>query len=178
MQVSLKLRPESADNSHIPSQMGDPGKDRRPPRPASAGRRFALPAGHMAELVRAQGTTQGAQGTMHPGGAVSTAQETNQRLVRDAPYVCRVCSSELVQPLEWSDAGEQRWQVDLHCPDCGWNGHGVFDGTQLAELEERLDLGFAELVRDLKRLRSANMTEEIERLATALEADLILPEDF
>ena len=129
--------------------MGEHGKDGRPPRPASTGRRFALPAGHVAELVRA-----------------------------DAPYVCRVCSSELVQPLEWSDAGDQRWQVELHCPDCGWDGHGVFDGTQLAELEERLDLGFAELVRDLKRLRSANMTEEIERFATALEADLILPEDF
>jgi DNA-directed RNA polymerase subunit RPC12/RpoP len=109
---------------------------------------------------------------------MSTARDASQRLVPDAPYVCRVCSSELVQPREWSDAGDQRWQVELRCPDCGWNGHGVFDGTQLAELEERLDLGFAELVRDLKRLRSANMTEEIERFATALEAGLILPEDF
>ena len=33
-------------------------------------------------------------------------------------------------------------------------------------------------MRDLKRLMHANMEEEIERFTTALEDDLILPEDF
>ena len=54
----------------------------------------------------------------------------------------------------------------------------VANRNQLAEFEDHLDSGFDELVRDLKRLRSANLTEEIERFAAALEADLILPEDF
>jgi len=34
------------------------------------------------------------------------------------------------------------------------------------------------LLRDLKRLTAANMTEEIERFAAALAIGLILPEDF
>jgi hypothetical protein len=68
--------------------------------------------------------------------------------------------------------------VVLHCPNCGWWNHGALDGDQLAEFEDHLDSGFAELLRDLKRLRSANLTEEIERFAAALELDLILPEDF
>ena len=34
------------------------------------------------------------------------------------------------------------------------------------------------MLRDLKRLRQANMAEEIERFVHALNADLLLPEDF
>ena len=34
------------------------------------------------------------------------------------------------------------------------------------------------MLTDLRRLTQANMTEEIERFAAALNADLILPEDF
>ena len=34
------------------------------------------------------------------------------------------------------------------------------------------------MLSDLRRLTQANMAEEIERFAAALDADLILPEDF
>jgi hypothetical protein len=34
------------------------------------------------------------------------------------------------------------------------------------------------LLRDLKQLTTANMTEEIERFSLALATGLILPEDF
>jgi hypothetical protein len=138
--------------------MGESGEEPRPARPPTTGRRFTLPSGQVVEVVRAQRSPQlGLPGALH---------------------VCGQCRSELVQPLEWSEAGAGRWQVDLLCPNCGWSHHGTFDGSELAELEEHLDHGFEDLMRDLKRLRSANMTEEIERFADALEADVILPEDF
>ena len=46
------------------------------------------------------------------------------------------------------------------------------------QLEEQLDDGIAAILLDLKRLATANMADEIERFAAALEANLILPEDF
>ncbi len=83
-----------------------------------------------------------------------------------------------MQPSEWVQAEGGRWQLRLQCPNCGWSRRGTFGGRQLTALEEQLDGGFAVLLRDLKRLRAANMAEEIERFAGALESGLLLPEDF
>ena len=46
------------------------------------------------------------------------------------------------------------------------------------ELEDQLDEGLADMLRDLQRLTQANMADQIERFVAALHADLILPEDF
>ena len=54
----------------------------------------------------------------------------------------------------------------------------MFDQDQVDALEEHLDDGLTDMLSDLRRLTQANMTEEIERFAAALNADLILPEDF
>ena len=48
----------------------------------------------------------------------------------------------------------------------------------MRELEDRLDEGLADMLRDLKRLTQANMADQIDRFVTALYADQILPEDF
>jgi hypothetical protein len=93
-------------------------------------------------------------------------------------HICTRCDSELVQPSDWEEAGEGRWQLRLACPNCGWSRRGTFSSVQLTALEDRLDGGFDVLLHDLKRLTTANMTEEIERFAVALETGLILPEDF
>jgi hypothetical protein len=84
----------------------------------------------------------------------------------------------LVQPRDWEEAGQDRWQLRLECPNCGWFRRGTFSSGQLTALEDQLDGGFDVLLRDLKRLTTANMTDEIERLSVALATDLILPEDF
>jgi hypothetical protein len=93
-------------------------------------------------------------------------------------HICARCDSELVQPSDWEEAGGDRWQLRLACPNCGWSRRGTFSSVQLTALEDHLDGGFDVLLRDLKRLTAANMTEEIERFAVALEIELILPEDF
>ena len=83
-----------------------------------------------------------------------------------------------MQPREWEKARQGAWQVRLDCPNCGWCRRATFSGCQLTALEDQLDGGFDVLLRDLKRLTAANMTEEIERFAVALASGLILPEDF
>lgn len=93
-------------------------------------------------------------------------------------HLCPACDSPLVQPMAWAEAGEGRWELTLECPNCWWTESGAFDREQIEHLEEQLDDGLAEMLDDLQRLRQANMTGELDRFAAALQADLILPEDF
>jgi hypothetical protein len=96
----------------------------------------------------------------------------------DGLHVCPECESQLVQPVQWSEAPHGFWELTLECPNCSWLGDGVFDQNQVDRLEEKLDEGLAEMLTDLRRLTHANMAEELERFATALHRDFILPEDF
>ena len=93
-------------------------------------------------------------------------------------HICPECTSDLVQPMSWSEASHDHWELLLRCPNCEWTTEGVFGQTAVEELEERLDDGLADMLSDLQRLTQANMAEEIDRFLAALEADLILPEDF
>jgi hypothetical protein len=96
----------------------------------------------------------------------------------DGLHICRQCDSELVQPVAWSEAAGDRWELTLECPNCWWTADGLYTREQINELEERLDDGLTEMLGDLKRLAHANMADEIDRFSRALHADMILPEDF
>ena len=93
-------------------------------------------------------------------------------------HVCPDCSSRLVYPTAWEEAGEERWQLLLRCPNCEWEGAGIFDRETVERLDEELDHGTHALLTDLKQLMHANMEDEIERFISALNADAILPIDF
>lgn len=93
-------------------------------------------------------------------------------------HVCPDCSSGLVYPLAWDEAGDQAWELLLRCPNCEWHDDGVFPQHVVEHLDEQLDHGTQVLVRDLKQLMHANMEEEVERFIAALNADHILPMDF
>ena len=93
-------------------------------------------------------------------------------------HVCIECTSELVYPVRWDEAGPENWTVLLHCPNCDVHREGVFTQETVEAFDEELDRGGDALARDYKRLMRANMAEEIERFAGALRADAILPEDF
>jgi hypothetical protein len=96
----------------------------------------------------------------------------------DGLHVCPTCASQLVQPLDWHEAPQGFWELTLHCPNCDWLDEGVFDQDQVDALEEKLDDGLTDMLSDLRRLTQSNMAEEIERFTAALQADLVLPEDF
>jgi transcription initiation factor IIE alpha subunit len=120
-------------------------------------RRIVLPSGRCIEVVR-----------------FHDAEET----VRPGLHLCPDCESDLVQPVTWAEASDDQWELVLSCPNCGWDTEGVFSQDQVQELEEKLDEGLADMLRDLQRLTQANMSDQIERFCAALHADLILPEDF
>ncbi len=120
-------------------------------------RRIVLPSGRSIEVVRFREPDQALQPPLH---------------------ICPDCESELVQPLAWSESAEDRWELTLECPNCRWSTEGVFNEDQVHELEDQLDEGLADLLGDLRRLAHANMAEQVERFVSALQRDLILPEDF
>lgn len=93
-------------------------------------------------------------------------------------HVCPHCSSKLVTPVAWEEAGPTHWDVTLHCPNCDWLGSGVFDEELVERFDEELDRGTEALVLDLQRLMRANMEDEIDRFVAALAADQIWPMDF
>ena len=123
--------------------------------------RLALPASDQVEVVSgSQG--EASQPTSAPGQL----------------HVCFHCAGELVYPLDWSEEGPRHWRIVLRCPECESRREGVFDQAAVERLDDELDRGSSALLGDLRRMTHANMSEEIEFFARALEADLILPSDF
>lgn len=120
-------------------------------------RRIVLPSGRTIEVVRFHDVDEAPRRSLH---------------------ICPECDSDLVQPIAWSEAAEGRWDLLLRCPNCAWEAEGIFDEEQVLSLEEQLDEGLSDMLRDLQRLTQANMADQLERFAAALRADLILPEDF
>lgn len=123
-------------------------------------RRVVLPNGVSVDVLFVQGDGDGA--------AVTTTDL----------HICPACTSELVAPIAWEEAGRSHWDVTLHCPNCDWVGGGVFGEELVERFDEQLDRGTEALVRDLQRLMRANMEDQIDRFVKALEADAIWPMDF
>jgi len=125
------------------------------PNNKQAVRRIVLPSGRTIEVIR------------------FNEVDTNREL-----HICPSCQSALIQPLSWSETTDAQWELVLECPNCTWSESGTFSRTQIESLEDRLDEGLTEMICDLQRLTQANMATDIDRFIAALDADLILPEDF
>jgi hypothetical protein len=80
-------------------------------------RRVVLPSGKTIEVV-------------YFGEQLPPSFEPDQEL-----HVCGACSSELVYPVEWEEAGDTHWEVTLRCPNCEFRGSGVYE----QDVVERFD---------------------------------------
>ena len=135
-------------------------------KPSSNGqyvRRVTLPSGRSIEVVY-----------FEPLGAAAAAAP----LPLDDLRICPECDRDLVYPIDWHEASATHWEVVLRCPNCEWTEVGRYDQATVDRFDEQLDLGSEVLMRDLRRLERANMEDQADRFAAALEADAILPEDF
>jgi hypothetical protein len=104
-------------------------------------------------------------------------READHGIDRDLHH-CGTCSSELVFPLDWSEAGPKHWEITLRCPNCGWTDPGIFTSAAVERFDTELDHGTESIIADLRRLMHANMEEDVERFALALRDGHVLPEDF
>jgi len=93
-------------------------------------------------------------------------------------HICPSCSSELVYPVDWAPASRRRWTVLRRCPECEWQGKGVFDQPTVDRFDEALDHVTEQILDDLNMLTRANMEEQVERFVAAIWFEQVLPEDF
>jgi Zn-finger protein len=143
-------------------------------------KRIVLPSGRTIDVVCFGKAGSDEAGPILPEAIAELAASPAARAVEspDALHVCPECDCALVYPCDWEEATGDAWNVSRRCPNCEWTHSGVFAQDLLEEFDEELDRGLEELAADLKRLVRANMAEEIDRFASALEADAILPMDF
>lgn len=92
--------------------------------------------------------------------------------------VCPCCERDLVYPVDWAPAGVLGWNIALRCPECEWQGTGIYPQDVADRFDESLDRSAQLIMDDLELLIKANMEEQVERFSAALAGDLILPEDF
>jgi hypothetical protein len=133
--------------------------------------RVELPGGRRIEVVYLEGEDA-------PAAPAPWSGERPTAAPGEALHVCPGCAGGLVHPLDWQEESPGRWRVLLRCPDCGEQREGVFGQALIEALDDELDRATAELLSDLRQVTHANMTEEVERFARALQLDLIGPSDF
>ena len=92
--------------------------------------------------------------------------------------LCPCCDRDLVYPVDWEPAGRHGWSISLRCPECEWRDEGVFSQKVADRFDDALDASTQAVLDDYLALVRANMEKDVERFLKALEADLILPEDF
>ena len=93
-------------------------------------------------------------------------------------HVCIECSSHLAYPTAWEEADGDHWFVTIRCPECETRREDVFSQDAVEAFDEELDAGTDALTADYRRLMRANMSDEVDRFAAALNAGAVLPEDF
>ena len=136
-------------------------------------KRIVLPSGKTIEVVYFDHSSF-EQPSTEPRDAPGKAPADADREL----HICINCPSELAYPVQWEEAGPKNWNVTIRCPECEWTEAGVFTQEQCDRFDDVLESGTDALTRDYKRLVTANMSEEIDRFAAALDADAILPSDF
>ena len=91
---------------------------------------------------------------------------------------CGGCAGDLVHPVDWRETADDRWELELRCPNCGWTQHGEFDQDVVEAYDLVLNEGTDALIETLEQLQRENMEGDIERFVAALAADHITPFDF
>ena len=141
-------------------------------------KRIVLPSGKTIEVVYfehpAAEPPAPAPAPAPEAAAVPAEKPAADRLL----HLCPDCSSDLVYPMAWEEADESHWSITLRCPNCEWAEEGVYAQDNCDRFDDELERGTDALTRDYKRLMTANLAEEIERFAHALDVDAILPMDF
>ncbi len=138
-------------------------------------KRIVLPSGKTIEVVYFESLS--AEAAELEATAAQPQVQPDTGTDRDLHH-CPGCSSGLVYPVAWEEADETHWSITLRCPNCEWDEDGVFPQEQCDRFDDELERGTDALTRDYKRLMTANLAEEIDRFAHALEVDAVLPEDF
>ena len=82
------------------------------------------------------------------------------------------------QAVSWHEQGEANWWIRLRCGECGLVREVEVSNDEAKHYEAELDRGVAKIASMLAILDRARLVAEADTLKTALERDLIGPDDF
>ena len=136
-------------------------------------RQVQLPSGRTIEIVYLDGRATAIAAPQTDRSADASIAE----LARDLT-ACGNCGSELVQPVDWDEAGTRHWRVTLRCPNCEQVGTVVVEDEVVDLYDLELERGAADLARTLHVIVEENIETEALRLRHALDGGHLLPEDF
>jgi hypothetical protein len=93
-------------------------------------------------------------------------------------HQCRACSSQLVQPVEWTRVDEQQWVVEVRCPECDTNYELALDQEQINDFSYSLECAFQSLLDAIEEIDREVFVTECEQFIAALWSDNVQPMDF
>ncbi|HWH14356.1 MAG TPA: hypothetical protein VNT51_06385 [Miltoncostaeaceae bacterium] len=135
-------------------------------------KKISLPGGRVIEIVYFSDPDPG------QGGEHTTAAEAVEAPMGAGLHVCDECGSDLVYPVSWEEREGDTWRIDRRCPNCEWGHTGEFHQSEVEVFDDVLNDGTEALLASLRTMARANMQEDVERMISALERDLIEPMDF
>ena len=91
---------------------------------------------------------------------------------------CRVCPSKLMQPVQWRRLGEDLWEIDLRCPDCGGTARECVPQEAVARYDQVMRRARVSLERHLEAIERVDPTAERAPYGDPAPDLRILPEDL
>lgn len=93
-------------------------------------------------------------------------------------HVCPLCGCALVYPVDWRRNDEATWNLILRCPNCETQRDVTLGREGVEEFNRELYHGAQALAREAEMMTRRNFEEEAQKIAVALDRDLIQPMDF
>jgi hypothetical protein len=91
---------------------------------------------------------------------------------------CPACGSGLVQPTCWRKLGDDLWQLDLRCPECGDERRERAATDAVQRLDDALRHGRAVLEAHLREIERIDSEQAADEFARRLRSGAIRPDDF
>jgi hypothetical protein len=92
---------------------------------------------------------------------------------------CVACGRAFVVPVALLDlVDEGLYLLALHCKNCDRLSTGIHEDAELEALERADEAAEAEMHAALEIVSVARFIDDLDGFTRALEADLVLPEDF
>jgi hypothetical protein len=139
-------------------------------------KRIVLPSGKTVEIVYYKAA--GGEPIITEAREVELEPETPEQPKLRQIELCVACGGERVQPLDWLEVENLRWELALRCPDCEWEQTETFNQAEVERYDDVLNDATDRMIEALDRVTRQNMSEAIERFRLALENDDIVPFDF
>ena len=137
-------------------------------------KKISLPSGQTIEIIYLIDTDEQAAALAPEPAPESTATTTTSLPL----HCCPECHCDLVYPETWQEAADGTWALERRCPNCEWRDTGTFTHDEIEPFDDAIELGNEVLLTELRTWTYANMSDDVERLITAIERDLIQPIDF